>query len=107
MTIPAIGALTGISSLVSGSATATSAATSAASSTGGTDFASMLNNGLQSLQASQTNADSLAVQASTGDLSDIAQYTIAATQASVATQLATTLTSKGVEAFNQIMGMQA
>ena len=67
----------------------------------------MLNNGLQSLQSSQTNADSLAVQASTGDLSDIAQYTIAATQASLATQLATSLTSKGVEAFNQIMGMQA
>jgi flagellar hook-basal body complex protein FliE len=107
MTIPAIGALTGISSLVSGSATATTAATSAASSTGGADFASMLNNGLQSLQSSQTNADSLAVQASTGDLSDIAQYSIAATQASVATQLATTLTSKAVEAFNQIMGMQA
>ncbi len=107
MTIPAIGALTGVTG-AAGLTSVTPAATAATpAATGGSDFASVLNRGLESLQASQTNADSLAVQAATGDLTDIAQYSIAATQASVATQLATTLTSKGVEAFNQIMGMQA
>ncbi len=55
----------------------------------------------------QTNADNLAVKAATGDLTDISQYTIAATQASLVTQLASTLRTKGVDAFNQIMGMQA
>jgi flagellar hook-basal body complex protein FliE len=105
VTIPALGAITGIAQLASTTHAAPAAATTAA--TGGTDFASVLSKGLSSLQAAQTNADQLAVQAATGDLTDISQYTIAATQASLATQLASTLTSKGVEAFNQIMGMQA
>jgi flagellar hook-basal body complex protein FliE len=105
MTIPAIGAITGIAQLTSASAAAPAAASTAAS--GGTDFASVLSKGLDSLQATQTNADHLAVQAATGDLTDISQYTIAATQASLATQLASTLTTKGVDAFNQIMGLQA
>jgi flagellar hook-basal body complex protein FliE len=59
------------------------------------------------VQTSQDTADGLAVQAATGDLTDIHQYTIAATQASLITELATTLRSKGIDAFNQIMGMQA
>jgi flagellar hook-basal body complex protein FliE len=59
------------------------------------------------VQSSQDTADGLAVQAATGDLTDIHQYTIAATQASLMTELATTLRSKGIDAFNQIMGMQA
>lgn len=101
--IPAIPAISGLSSLTTAAAT-TPAAVSAG---GGSDFASVLGKGLDALQASQTNADTLAVKAATGDLTDISQYTIAATQASLATQLATTLTTKGVEAFNQIMGMQA
>jgi flagellar hook-basal body complex protein FliE len=103
MTIPAIGAVTGISQLTAAASTP-SVATAGAS---GSDFASVLSKGLDSLQAAQSNADHLAVQAATGDLTDISQYTIAATQASLATQLASTLTTKGVEAFNQIMGMQA
>ena len=49
----------------------------------------------------------LAVKAATGDLTDIHDYTIAATQASLMTELATTIRTKGVDAFNQIMGMQA
>jgi flagellar hook-basal body complex protein FliE len=105
MTIPAIGAISSIAQLASASSAPAAATTTAAS--GGTDFASVLSKGLSSLQATQTNADQLAVKAATGDLTDISQYTIAATQASLATQLASTLSTKGVEAFNQIMGMQA
>jgi flagellar hook-basal body complex protein FliE len=103
MTIAAIPAISAISGITPSAATTATAATSSS----GSDFASMLSNGLQSLQQTQSTADGLAVKASTGDLTDIAQYTIAATQASLATQLATSLTTKGVDAFNQIMGMQA
>jgi flagellar hook-basal body complex protein FliE len=102
MTIQAISAISNIPAL--------SSTRSAASSTGGssgTDFASALSKGLDSVQAAQSNADSLAVQASTGDLSDISSYTIAATQASLMTQLVSTVRDKAVDSFNEIMGMQA
>jgi flagellar hook-basal body complex protein FliE len=59
------------------------------------------------VESAQSKADGLAVQAATGDLTDIHDYTIAATQAALVTQLATTIRTKGVDAFNQIMGMQA
>jgi flagellar hook-basal body complex protein FliE len=106
MTIPAIGAIASLPSLSSLTAAAPAAAPATTASSG-TDFASVLSKGLDSLQASQTNADTLAVKAATGDLTDISQYTIAATQASLATQLASTLTTKAVDSFNQIMGLQA
>ncbi len=105
MTIPAIAAVSGLSQLSSVSSGTQAAASTA--SAGGTDFASVLSKGLDSLQATQSTADNLAVKAATGDLTDISQYTIAATQASLATQLASTLSTKAVESFNQIMGMQA
>jgi len=103
MTIP-IGAVAGVSPVAS-TTSATSAGATAPSS--GSDFASVLSKGLNSLEATQNTADSLAVKAATGDLTDISQYTIAATQASLETQLASTLRTKAVDAFNQIMGMQA
>ena len=87
--------------------TPSTAASGAASATGGTDFASALSNGLDAVSGAQSNANSLAVQAASGTLVDPAQYTIAATQATLMTQLATTVQSKAVAAFNTIMGMQA
>jgi flagellar hook-basal body complex protein FliE len=89
---------------------ATSTPTAAASASAAaptTDFASVLSKGLDNVQAAQSNADSLAVQAATGDLTNIHDYTIAATQASLVTELASAIRTKGVDAFNQIMGMQA
>ncbi len=53
----------------------------------------------------QTNADSLAVQAATGDLTNVHDYMIAATEASLATELTVAVRNKAVEAFNQIMNM--
>lgn len=73
----------------------------------GSSFANMITDGLNSVQAAQTNADTLAQQAATGDLTNVADYTVAATQASLMTDLAATIRTKGVDAFNQIMGMQA
>ena len=106
MTVPAIGALSATLPTVGIAGPTSPSATGSTGSTG-SDFAAMLEKGLNAVQSSQDTADGLAVQAATGDLTDIHQYTIAATQASLITELATTLRSKGIDAFNQIMGMQA
>ncbi len=72
-----------------------------------TDFAGMLSKGLESVQASQTNADNLAAQVANGTLTDPAQYTMAATEASLGLQLTMAIRNKAVEAFQEIMRMQA
>lgn len=79
----------------------------AATSGPDTDFAGMLSKGLESVQASQTNADNLAVQVANGTLTDPAQYTMAATEASLGLQLTMAIRNKAVEAFQEIMRMQA
>jgi flagellar hook-basal body complex protein FliE len=71
----------------------------------GTDFASMLAGGLEHLQGVQDRADTLAVQAATGDLANLHDYTIAATEAAVTTQLTVAVRNKALEAFNEIMRM--
>ena len=55
----------------------------------------------------QNTADSLAVKAVTGDLTDIHQATLAATRAQVTMELVSAVRNKGVDAFNEIMRMQA
>ncbi|UQX87950.1 flagellar hook-basal body complex protein FliE [Jatrophihabitans telluris] len=113
MTIPAIDAISsssgvsGLSGLSGLGATTDSSATGSASATSGSDFASMLSKGIGAVSDAQNKADTLAVQAATGDLTNIHDYTIAATQASLMTELASAIRTKGVDAFNQIMGMQA
>lgn len=72
-----------------------------------TDFAGMLTQGLQSVQAAQTKSADLAVQVADGTLSDPAQYTMAATEASLGLQLTMAIRNKAVDAFQEIMRMQA
>jgi flagellar hook-basal body complex protein FliE len=102
--IAAIGAIAPISATTS---VAPAAGTAAAGGSTGVDFASALGKGMDAVTGAQANAENLAVQAATGQLTDPAQLTIATTQAQLMTQLATTLQSKAVTAFNTIMGMQA
>jgi flagellar hook-basal body complex protein FliE len=78
-----------------------------AAPTGGTGFADALGGALENLQAVQSKADTLAVQAATGTLQDVHDYTIAATEASLATQLTVAVRNKAVEAFTEIMRMPA
>ncbi|HEY0904729.1 MAG TPA: flagellar hook-basal body complex protein FliE [Marmoricola sp.] len=71
----------------------------------GEDFGSMVLDGIDRLERVQDTSDQLAVKAATGDLDAIHQYTIAATEASVTTQLTVAVRNKAVEAFNEIMRM--
>ena len=70
-------------------------------------FASALANGLEQVQDAQTKADDLAVKAATGSLTDVHDYMIASTQASLATQLTVAVRNKALDAFNEIMRLQA
>lgn len=71
-----------------------------------TEFGDLVLDGLDRLEGVQDAADKLAVQAATGDLSAMHDYTIAATEASVTTQLTVAVRNKAVEAFTEIMRMQ-
>ena len=72
----------------------------------GPAFGKLLVDGIEGLEAMQDKTDRLSVQAATGDLGAIHDYTIAATETSVATQLTVAVRNKAVEAFNEIMRMQ-
>ncbi|HEV7964300.1 MAG TPA: flagellar hook-basal body complex protein FliE [Actinoplanes sp.] len=103
MTIPGIDAIAAVTPALP----ALSAPGAAAAPAAGADFGAMLSQGLEQLQQVQGRADDLAVQAAAGTLSDPAEYMIASTQASLATQLTVAVRNKALEAFNEIMRMQA
>jgi flagellar hook-basal body complex protein FliE len=73
--------------------------------TTGLDFGAVLGRNLASLEATDKVAQTKAVEAATGDLTDIHDYVIAAQEAQVATELTTTIRNKALEAFNDIMRM--
>jgi flagellar hook-basal body complex protein FliE len=83
-----------------------SSAVSTSTGAGGADFSKMVLDGIDRLEATQDKSDGLAVKAATGDLNAIHDYTIAATEANVATQLTVAVRNKAVEAFTEIMRMQ-
>ncbi|WP_148615845.1 flagellar hook-basal body complex protein FliE [Nocardioides rubriscoriae] len=70
------------------------------------DFGNLVLDGLDRLDGVQRTADQLAVQAATGNLANLHDYTIAATEAQVTTQMTVAVRNKAVEAFNEIMRMQ-
>lgn len=69
-------------------------------------FGDMLTNALDAVSASHDRADALALQAATGDLNAVHDYTIAATEAQLLTQLTVEVRNRAVDAFNEIMRMQ-
>lgn len=70
-----------------------------------TEFGNLVLDGIDRLEGVQDRSDQLAVQAATGDLSSIHAYTLAATEASVTTQLTVAVRNRALEAFNEIMRM--
>ena len=107
MSIPAIEPLAGFTPFVAPTLgpTAGAAAGTATAPVGAPsqDVAAMLTTGIERLEGLHDRADSLAVQAATGDLSQIHDYTITATEAAVSTQLTTAVRNKALEAFQEIM----
>ena len=75
-------------------------------SSSGVAFGDFITDSLDRLDAVQRTTDRLAVQAATGDLDAIHDYTLAATEATVTTQLTTAVRNKALESFNEIMRMQ-
>jgi flagellar hook-basal body complex protein FliE len=104
--IGAIGAVTGLSGVTGIGGVSGAAGTGQVSGVDST-FASMLSKGLESVQASQSKAGDLAVQVANGTLQDPAQYTMASTEAALGLQLTMAIRNKAVEAFQEIMRMQA
>ncbi len=100
MTISAIGQLMGAAGLEPVARTGRTAKAAADQ-----DFGNVVVDALQSLQAMQDRADALAVKAATGDLTDVHDYTIAATEATLATEFTVAVRNRAVEAFNEIMRM--
>ena len=108
MTSP-ISAISGLSGIGGISAVGGLTETTGASAAGGvnTDFAGMLSKGLEGVQAAQSRASDLSVQVANGTLADPAQYTMASTEAALGLQLTMAIRNKAVEAFQEIMRMQA
>lgn len=73
---------------------------------GGVSFADTLTNAFDAVSDSHAKADGLAVQAATGDLSAVHDYTVAATEAQLLTQLTVEVRNRAVDAFNDVMRMQ-
>jgi len=112
MSIEAIGGMTpagllGALSPASGLGGATGTAGIAGVPGSGAVFGTTLAGSIDGLQAMQSTSKALGVAAVTGDLDDVHDYTIASTQASVALELTAALRNKAVEAFSEIMRMQA
>lgn len=84
-----------------------SGATAATPTTDGSGFGTALAGAVDDLQSLQSTSNTLAISAVTGDLNDIHQATIAATRAQVTLEVVSAIRNKGVEAFNEIMRMQA
>ncbi len=72
---------------------------------GADGFGDLVTSALDSVNKSQNNADQLANKAALGGVSDPQEYMIAATEASLSTELTVAVRNRAVEAFNDIMRM--
>lgn len=76
-------------------------------STSGDGFATALTGAVDNLQQLQSSSKELAVSAVTGNLDDIHAATLASSRAQITLELVAAVRNKGVDAFNEIMRMQA
>ena len=73
----------------------------------GGGFATALTGAVDNLQQLQSTSKELAVSAVTGNLDDIHAATLASSRAQITLELVAAVRNKGVDAFNEIMRMQA
>ena len=83
------------------------ATTPAATESDGSSFAASVTGAIDELRALQSESDALKVAAVTGDLDDIHASMIASSRAAVTLELVAAVRNKGVDAFTEIMRMQA
>jgi flagellar hook-basal body complex protein FliE len=123
MPIDSIGALSGLPAVAPTSPTSaalptaavapslpgTSGATSpdAVAGAQAADFGTALAGQVDALQGMQGERDTLSLQAVTGDLQDIHEATIAAAEASATMDLMVALRNTSLQAFNELMRIQA
>ncbi|MDQ0613717.1 flagellar hook-basal body complex protein FliE [Microbacterium sp. W4I4] len=103
-------AISGIGALSSGLPAGLVGATSSVRGTSAGDdssFASSITGAVDELRSLQSESDLLKVAAVTGDLDDIHASMIASTRAAVTLELVAAVRNKGVDAFTEIMRMQA
>ena len=104
------GGVTGVTQsgyLADATAAAGASVTASRGATGATAFADALSGAVDGAQAMQAESKTLGMQAITGDLDDIHQAMLASSRAAVTLELVATVRNKGVDAFNEIMRMQA
>lgn len=101
MTIPAI------SGVLATAPTGYLAGTPQTPGTDGSGFGASLSGAVDGLQQLQATSNELSIQAVTGDLDDIHTASIASTRAQVTLELVAAVRNKGVDAFTEIMRMQA
>ncbi|MGZ6678262.1 MAG: flagellar hook-basal body complex protein FliE [Nocardioides sp.] len=97
---------TGSQAIAASQAQGLAASAPSAGSGSGAEFGSLLSQGVDRLEGLQNTSSNLSVQAATGDLNAIHDYTIAAAEASTATQLTVSLKNAAVQSFQSIMNMQ-
>jgi len=98
-------ALDGISSRLVSLPTLPVAGAGAPAGQSGRGFVDSLSKALSTLQAQQAGSDALAEAGLTGDLTNVHDYMIAATQAQLATDLTVAVRNRALEAFTSIMTM--
>jgi flagellar hook-basal body complex protein FliE len=103
----AVSSLQGVSALQGVTPTSYLPSADSTTSTTGASFATSLAGAVDDVQQLQGQSQTLAVQAVTGNLDDIHTATIAATRAQVTLELVAAVRNKGIDAFNEIMKMQA
>lgn len=72
-----------------------------------TSFGNIFADVVANMQMRERTAHRLGVQAVTGQLNDVHDYTIAAAESQLTIELSSTIRNKAVDMFNEIMRMQA
>jgi len=103
--IPAIGVVPPVVPTVPPASTPSVPTVGGASSAQASGFSNALTSAVDNLTSVQGKADNLAMQAATGTLQNPHDYLIAATEASLTTQMTVAVRNKAIEAFNEIMRM--
>ncbi|MEZ5321053.1 MAG: flagellar hook-basal body complex protein FliE [Microthrixaceae bacterium] len=91
-----------VAPVAAGAASSVGTATAAS----GAAFDSVFSNALGALNAQVNQTDSLAEAAASGNLKNVEDYMISATETQLDMQLAVAVRNKAVEAFNEILRMQ-